>query len=102
MQENVASLNFVQVCRQFEQKINFGGDFLAVRKNLWLPDAVAIALKLRASTERVSQSAVVTSSLMAYLGITQDAIDKQRGFQLPLKANERIGDWSPNKKQKGV
>lgn len=65
-----------------------------------LPVELIVLLKETAKREDCSMSWIVTEALMGRLGVTQDLLDKNRGYSIPKTYTERKRNpyWSPHTK----
>ena len=67
---------------------------------IWMPIILHEAVKRAAHKEGVSISWFVCDALKPLVGITDEDITQARGYTIPRKIEDRVGQWTPRKKEK--
>ena len=66
------------------------------------PPVVLLKLDQRVLEEGCSRSWLITEFICAGLGMDEKEIAAARGYSIPKRLEDRVGDWTPNKDTKEV
>ncbi len=70
-----------------------------VRMTYWAPEIIRLELDKIAAEEGCSRSWLITSLVCKGLGLDESKISELRGYKLPKRFEDRVGDWTPHKEK---
>lgn len=70
-----------------------------VRATVWFPPVVLDMLDQIAKLEGCSRSWLITELVCQQLEIDESRINEARGYAIPKRFEDRVGNWSPKKKK---
>ena len=64
------------------------------RVTVWFPPIVLDILDQAVNREGCSRSWLVTAAVCAYLGISEGLVAEARGYEIPKRFEDRVGEWT--------